>query len=124
MPRARNLKEAYSEQALVIARNIGERGSEGKAFCHLGNAYVGLGDVRMAIDYYELALTIAREIGDRRGEGNALWNTSLALVSLDGRSEAIKNAKRALKIYRQIESPYAEQAKKKLAQWQGDDPQK
>jgi len=68
--------ECY-EQALVIARNIGERGSEEKALGYLGNAHVVLGDIRKAIDYYELALTIARKIGDRRNEAMICWNLGL-----------------------------------------------
>ena len=59
----------YYEQALAIAREIGDRRGEGTALGNLGLAYAALGDARKAIEYYEQALAIAREIGDRRGEG-------------------------------------------------------
>ncbi len=80
--------ECY-EQALVISCNIGERGSEGKALCYIGNAYVGLSDVHKAIDYYELALTIAREIGDRKGEAIACWNLGLSYENVGDLKRAV-----------------------------------
>jgi len=67
----------YHEQALTIAREIGDRRGEGADLGNLGNAYSALGEVARAIEYYEQALTIAREIGDRRGEG---WPTSARLA--------------------------------------------
>jgi hypothetical protein len=38
--------------------------------------------------------------------------------------KAIEFTKAAYEIFKQIESPYAEQARKKLAEWQGDNSQK
>ncbi len=64
----------YHEQALKIAREIGDRRGEGAGLGNLGSAYSDLGEPRKAIEYYEQALKIAREIGDRRGEGNHLGN--------------------------------------------------
>ena len=57
------------EQALAIAREIGDRRGEGADLGNLGLAYADLGEPRKAIEFYEQALAIAREIGDRRGEG-------------------------------------------------------
>jgi tetratricopeptide (TPR) repeat protein len=107
----------YHEQALAIAREIGDRRGEGADLGNLGNAYAALGETRKAIDYYEQALTIYREIGDRRGEGNALWNMSLVLDELDERSEAIRRAESALEIYEQIESRMAAKVREQLAEW-------
>jgi len=53
------------------------------------------------------------------GEGDALFNMSLALDKLGLHSEAIDHAKAALVIFEQIESPDAEKALQKLAEWQG-----
>jgi tetratricopeptide (TPR) repeat protein len=64
----------YYEQALVIAREIGDRHGEGNQLGNLGIAYRDLGQVEKAIKYYEQALVIAREIGDRRREGIWLGN--------------------------------------------------
>jgi hypothetical protein len=64
-------------------------------------------------------LEIARKIEYRRGEGDALFNLSLALDKLGQRPEAIDHAKAALVIFEKIESPDAEKARQKLADWQG-----
>ncbi len=58
----------FYEQALIIAREISDRNSEGNVLGNLGNRYADLGDARKAIEFYEQALVIAREIGDRSGE--------------------------------------------------------
>ncbi len=111
----------YNEQALKIAREIGDKRNESVWLSNLGNAYYNLGKPRKAIEYCEQALAIAREIGDQRGEGNALFSMSLSLDELGQRAKAIDQAKLALEIYEQIESPYADQVRKLLAQWQGDE---
>ncbi len=80
----------YYEQALVIAREIGDRRGEGAALGNLGIAYADLGDARKAIEYYEQALAIAREIGDRRGEGAALGNLGIAYAALGDARKAIE----------------------------------
>ncbi|MCO6427789.1 TIR domain-containing protein [Nitrosomonas communis] len=57
------------QAALHIAREIGNRGSEGTWLGSLGSRYADLGQTSRAIEHYEQALAIAREIGDRRAEG-------------------------------------------------------
>jgi len=66
------------EQALAIAREIGDRRGEGNHLGNLGNAYYRLGYPSQAIEYHQQALAIAREIGDRRREGNHLDSLGLA----------------------------------------------
>jgi tetratricopeptide (TPR) repeat protein len=66
----------YHEQAVVIAREIGDRQGEGAALGNLGLAYCDWGLAELAIRYYEQSLEIAREIGDRQGEGAALARVS------------------------------------------------
>ena len=45
------------------------------AYGNLGNAYLSLGDLRKAFEYYEKHLKIAKEIGDRAREGRSLWKS-------------------------------------------------
>ena len=59
---------------LTIAREVGDRAGEGRAYCNLGIAYDSLGNFKQAIDYHILDLTIAKEVGDRAGEGRAYGN--------------------------------------------------
>ena len=46
----------FYEQALMIAREIGDRRGEGNALGNLGIAYADLGETRKAIEFYEQAL--------------------------------------------------------------------
>ena len=108
----------YYQQALAIAKEIGDRRGEGNWLGNLGTARAILGEPRKAIDYYQQALAIAREIGDRSGEGNALWNMSLALNEIGNSVQAIECAKEALKILKSIESPHAQNVKRKLQEWE------
>ena len=70
-------KIRWLETAVAVARQLKDRGAEGRHLGNLGNAYKNLGDARKAIEYYDQALAISREIGDRRGEGNHSWNLGL-----------------------------------------------
>jgi tetratricopeptide (TPR) repeat protein len=63
----------YLEQALVIAREIGDRKDEKYILFCLGTAYNHTpGKTNEAIECFEEALVIAREFGDRKREGHAL----------------------------------------------------
>jgi tetratricopeptide (TPR) repeat protein len=109
----------YHEQALVIAQEIGDRRGEGNHLGNLGLAYAALGEPRRAIEYHEQALVIAQEIGDRRGEGADLGNLGNAYAALGEPRRAIEYLEQALAIFEEIESPYAQQARTKLAELRG-----
>ena len=110
----------YHTQALVIVREIGDMRSECQNLCGLGLAYNALGELRRAVEFYEQALMLSREIGDKREEGITLFNISFPLNTLGDRAQAISHAEAALEIFDQIESPYAEIVRTKLAQWRGE----
>jgi ATP/maltotriose-dependent transcriptional regulator MalT len=61
------------ESAIVIAREIGNRQSEGLCLHNLGEFQLALGDLQASRDYYAQSLTIATEIGFRLLEANARW---------------------------------------------------
>ncbi len=92
----------YNEQALKIAREIGDRRGEGNQLGNLGNAYNALGDAKKSIDYYEQALKIAREIGDRQREGNHLGNLGNVYYRLGDVKKSIDYYEQALKIAKEI----------------------
>jgi tetratricopeptide (TPR) repeat protein len=56
------------EQALSIAREVGDRAGEAATLNNLGAVYDGLRDPGRALDCYEQALPITRGVGDRAGE--------------------------------------------------------
>ncbi|MEH2401346.1 tetratricopeptide repeat protein [Nostoc sp.] len=92
----------YHQQHLKIAREIGNRNSEGTALGNLGNAYDSLGQYQQAIDSYQQCLDIAREIGDRNGEASALGNLGVTCNSLGQYQQAIDYHQQCLKINREI----------------------
>jgi tetratricopeptide (TPR) repeat protein len=92
----------YFEQQVKIAREIGDRQSEGNGLTHLGVCYKDLGQVKRAIGYYEQALVIDRELGDRRGEGADLGNLGIAYARLGEVERAIGSYEQQLVIAREI----------------------
>ncbi|MCD4766674.1 MAG: tetratricopeptide repeat protein [Methanosarcinales archaeon] len=92
----------YHEQALVIAKEMGDRRVVGTSLGNLGSTYSSLGQVERAIEYYKQALAISQEIGDRRGEGTALGNLGLAYGNLGQVEKAIEYHELALAISQEL----------------------
>jgi tetratricopeptide (TPR) repeat protein len=93
----------YTKQALEIAREIGNRQSEGVWIGNLGNSYNSLGRYQEAISCYEQALEIAREIGRRRTEAFNLGNLGEIFSKQAEWSEAQQHLKLAIQIADEIE---------------------
>jgi tetratricopeptide (TPR) repeat protein len=108
--RLARIREAtgYFEQGLAIARETGDRRSEGKALSGLGLVYDHLGQVEKAIGYHEQQLVTAREIGDRQGQGIALGNLGIAHSHLGQVEKAIGYFEQRLVIAREIVDRRAE----------------
>ena len=51
-------------QDLALAKEVGDRGGEGRAYGNLGSAYQSQRGFSKAIEYYT-HLAIAKEVGDR-----------------------------------------------------------
>ncbi|MFE1748214.1 tetratricopeptide repeat protein [Coleofasciculus sp. H7-2] len=83
-PRAMN----YQEQHLRLARQLQDRGGEGRALGNLGLVYYGLKKYRLSAEYHQQYLAIARELHDRAGEGQALSNLGDALLQSGNLLEA------------------------------------
>jgi tetratricopeptide (TPR) repeat protein len=64
----------YHMQDLAIAKEVGDRAGEGKAYANLGIVYCRQGDFSKAMTYHAQSLAIAKEVGDRAGEGAAYAN--------------------------------------------------
>ncbi len=93
---------AYCEQALSIAKEIGDKKGEGISFSHLGSIYYILGNYHKAIEIYEQSLSIAREIGDKKAEGVNLGNLGNAYDNLGDYQKAIEFHEQSLSISRKI----------------------
>ena len=87
---------------MKIAKEIGDRAGEGRAYGNLGNTYQSLGDYQKAIEYHEKRLKVAKEIGDRAGEGRAYGNIGNAYQSLSDYQKAIEYHEKVLKIAKEV----------------------
>ena len=79
----------YHNQHLSIAKELGDRAGEGKAYGNLGNAYRSLGDVKQAIVYHNQDLSIAKELGDPIGQAKACYCIGVVHEFLDSLMKAL-----------------------------------
>ena len=98
-----NFKQAieYYNQPLTIAKEVGSRAGEGRAYANLGNALQSLGNFKQAIEYHNQALTIAKEVGDSAEEGRAYHSLGRAFESSGSISEALNYYRSSVKIFEQ-----------------------
>jgi tetratricopeptide (TPR) repeat protein len=99
---------SLQEEALAIAREVGDRGNEGASLGNLANCYYELRQIPRAIEVYEQALAITRENGDQKGESIQLGNLANCYRDLGQIPRAIDVYEQALAITREI------------ANWQGE----
>ena len=92
----------HYQQALAIARETGDRASEGLWLGNLGSCYADLGQTDRAVEHYQQALAIAREIGDRASEGRWLGNLGILYRDLRETGRAAEHFGQALAIAREI----------------------
>ena len=94
--------QARIEEALSIARELGDRGSEGYVVGGLGSVAVGQANYPEAQALYEEALCIAREVGDRGVE--AWWIGGLGDIATrrGDYTEAQARYEEALSIAREV----------------------
>ena len=62
----------FFQQGLAIAKEVGDKESEGSAYWNLGIAYSSLYDFPKAIEFYQKEVSIAKEIGDKKIRRNGL----------------------------------------------------
>ena len=90
--------EAHDQQALVIAREIGDRRSEAADLGNLGIIYKDQGELLKAEDHHRQALVIHREIGDRLAEAQNLGNLGLIYEIQGNLAKAEDHQQQALAI--------------------------
>jgi len=98
----------YHQQAMEIAKEIGNKHAEGNNLGYLGNAYRNLGELRKAIEYYEQALKIAKETVSRYEEETWLGNLGNAYRNLGESRRGIEYHEKALEIAKEIEDKRGE----------------
>ncbi|MGI8501311.1 MAG: tetratricopeptide repeat protein [Hassallia sp.] len=70
----------FHQQCLNIAREIGDRNTEGKSLANLGLGYSNQGQYQQAIEFFQESKQIALEIGERNSEGLCLANLGIAYL--------------------------------------------
>ena len=98
----------HHQQALTIARDIGDRQGEAAQLGNLGSCYYRLGQINTAIEHYQQALAIARDIGARQSEATQLGNLGNCYSHLGQINTAIEHHQQALTIARDIDARQSE----------------
>ena len=83
---------------MSIAKETGNRKSQGNAYFNLGIVYQSLGDSNKAIKLYELAISITKETGDRKSQGQSYINLGDTYESLGDLKKGIEYSKLGLSI--------------------------
>ncbi|QCN93833.1 tetratricopeptide repeat protein [Azospirillum argentinense] len=91
----------YYEDALIVARKIGDRRIEGLSLSNLGKSYAAMDEMQQAVDYHRQALTIAREAEDRHAEGINLISLSNIYFSMNENQSVIETISQLLDIARE-----------------------
>ena len=92
----------YHERDLKVAKEVGDKGREGKAYGCLGIFHDRMGNFKTALDYHERRLKIAKEMKDKVEEGNAYGKLGLTLQSLGNLKTALDYHERHLKIAKEM----------------------
>lgn len=95
---------SWREDALIAARKLKRRNSEGWHLGNIGIAYLQLGEVRRAIEFHDQALNIHREMNDRYNEGLTLNNLGMAYADLGETRRAIEYYEQSLMFKRSVGS--------------------
>jgi tetratricopeptide (TPR) repeat protein len=92
----------YLTQSLAIAKEVGDRAGEGRAYGNLGITCFLQGDYGKAIEYHVQHLAIAKEVGDREVESGAYGNLGNAYDWQGDFSKAIECHTQHLAITKQV----------------------
>ena len=87
---------------LRLAKEVGDRKKEGRAYCSLGNAFQSFGDFHQAVKYHQKDLQISKEVGDWAAEGRAYCNLGNAYQSLGDFHRAIEYHQKDLQISKEV----------------------
>jgi len=93
----------YNKKALNLAREIGNRKSEGIILGNVGVYYAQTGDYQQALDYFHQKLAIVKELSDKSEEAHILTNIGVISDWKGDTQEALEWYKKALKIIEELD---------------------
>ena len=99
----------YYQQALVVARRIGDRAGEETTLTNIGRVYYRQELYEDALESYQQALEITREVGNRAGEATTLTNIGRVYNRQGLYEQGLESYQQALVIAREIDEPFLEE---------------
>ena len=96
------------QQALAIAKEVGDRLGKAVAFISSGAIYQNLGQYSQALSQYQQALEVTKAIGDRTEEGRILSDIGNVLSRLRQYPQALDYYRRGLAIAQEVDDRKAE----------------
>eukprot|EP00058_Branchiostoma_floridae_P003328 XP_002588816.1 hypothetical protein BRAFLDRAFT_89753 [Branchiostoma floridae] len=98
----------YYEQALSLARQLGDRRQEGIAYNRLGTAYVDIREYEVALEWYQKQLKICQEIEDKKEQIIAHVSVGNANRFLRNIEQAASHFNSALQLAEQTEDEHGQ----------------
>ena len=92
----------YFQEALRIAKAIGDKRGEGTTLNNISQIYDAQGDYTTALEYLKQSLEIRQAIGNRLGEGTTLNNIGQIYQARGDYTTALEYLKQSLKIQQAI----------------------
>ena len=91
---------AYYQQALTIARELGQRDQEATLLTSMGVRYLNSGEPHKAVENFQQALTLNRSLGLRDDESATLHNLAGAWLQLGQYQQALDTENQAVTLAR------------------------
>jgi CHAT domain-containing protein len=107
----------FLQQALTMAKEIGDVAGEAMTLSHLGDFYRGE-DPKQAIAYYQQALELERQTGDRVNEGITLNNLGAAFSEVEQWDKARETLLAAIEIWESLRPGLTDENKVSLFETQ------
>ena len=96
------------QQAIAIAKEIGDKRMQGMHMGNLGRLYRELSEYGLSNKHFDQAIAIFREIGDQRNEGIHLGEQGIVLNIVNQLDPAVTHFNMAIAIFREIGDPMNE----------------
>ncbi|HBB34065.1 MAG TPA: hypothetical protein DC064_20260 [Cyanobacteria bacterium UBA9273] len=101
---AESLRQAIPkfEQAFVLYRQAGDKGSEAVSLYYIGYIYSSLGEKQKALEFFNQALPLVQAVGDRGMEALTLSGIGSVYDSLGEMQQALESLNQALSLIRAV----------------------
>jgi CHAT domain-containing protein/Tfp pilus assembly protein PilF len=95
----------FDEKALNLAKEIGNKKSEGALLGNIGVFYANTGQLQNALEYFFKKLAIVKEIKDKGGESHILMNIGALNDWMGNYKDSLIYYKQALELNKELDNP-------------------